>query len=83
MTYRSVVLLQHLHVRVVRQTLFADRREIGCFPSAPIQILLNLRHSGSRIAWSEVEAVFLKSRYLLPKVYSVSEASEYVVAGAQ
>jgi hypothetical protein len=57
-TYRSMVLLQHLHVRVIRQTLLAHGREICRLPSASVQILLDLgRHVGDVKARRDAEVV--------------------------
>jgi hypothetical protein len=45
-----MVLLQHLHVRVVRQASFTDRGEIGGFPTRAIQILFDLgRHDWKQV----------------------------------
>jgi len=43
----TIVLLEHLYIRVVRQALFADGREIGRLPPATVQVGLDLgRHDG-------------------------------------
>jgi hypothetical protein len=79
-----MVLLQHLHIRVVGQAFLADGREVGCLPSTTVQILLNLRrHVGDELACFEVETVCTVSQYSGLVVYSVSGVSEYVVVGAQ
>jgi hypothetical protein len=52
-----MVLLQHLHVRVVRQASFTDRGEIGGFPTRAIQILFDLgRHGWKQITRTRTEA---------------------------
>jgi hypothetical protein len=57
-TYRTVVFLQHLHIRVIWQTFLADGRKVGSFPSTPVQILLNLRrHIGGEWASLGAEVV--------------------------
>jgi hypothetical protein len=83
-TYRSMVLLQHLHVRVVGQAFLADGREVGRLPSAAVQILLDLgRHVGGEMACFAVENVYAASQQSKLGVRSVSGVSEYVVVGAQ
>lgn len=55
-----MILLQHLHVRVVWQTLFANGREVGRFPAAAIQVGLDLgRHvgRGSAVTVEEMSSV--------------------------
>jgi hypothetical protein len=43
-----MVFLQHLHIWVVWETFFADRREVGRLPPAAVQVGLDLgRHAGS------------------------------------
>lgn len=64
-----MVFLQHLHVRVVGQAFFADRREVGRLPAATVQVGLDLgRHSDStgenigkwpRSVWLALECVFV------------------------
>ena len=51
-TYSSIILLQHLHVGVLRQTSLTHGWEIGCLPARAIQVLLDLRrHLRGDDAW--------------------------------
>ena len=47
-TYCAVVFLQHLHIWVIWETFFADRREVGRLPAAAIQVGLDLGWHGGR-----------------------------------
>jgi hypothetical protein len=57
-TYRAMILLQHLHIRVVWQALLAYRGKVGRLPAAAIQILLDLRrHVGGEMARAAAKVV--------------------------
>lgn len=47
LAFRAMVVLQHLDIRVVGETVLADGGEVGRFPAGAVQVLLDLRrHSG-------------------------------------
>jgi hypothetical protein len=43
LAFSTIVLLQHLHVRVFGKAVLADGREIGRLPTGSVEILLDLR----------------------------------------
>ena len=60
LTFRSVILFQHLYVRVVGETSFTDGGEVGLLPARAVDVLLDLRSSHDRIG-SEVVSDFVTS----------------------
>ncbi len=48
-TFSTIVLFQHLNIRIVGQAVFAAGREVCGFPARTVEILFNLwrRHDGS------------------------------------
>jgi hypothetical protein len=47
LTFCSVVILQHLNVGVIWETVLADRGEVGGLPAGAVEILLDLRRHGA------------------------------------
>lgn len=47
LTFCAVIILQHLDVGVIWQTVFTDRGEVGGLPAGAVEILLDLRRHGA------------------------------------
>lgn len=69
LTFCSVVILQHLNVGVIRETVLADRGEVGCFPTGAVEILLDLRRHDACVL--ELEQQCLVSLVSCNVVYKV------------
>jgi hypothetical protein len=51
LAFGSVVLLQHLHVRVVREAAFTDGWKISRLPPGPVEVLFDLRRRHIGVYW--------------------------------
>lgn len=81
-TYSSVVLLQHLHIRIVRETFLAYGREVCGLPARSVQVLFNLRHSRDNEVARSAGGIFgIVCRCRLATEVSVSAVDEYVIVG--
>lgn len=41
--FRAVVVLQHLHIGILRQAVLTHRRKVCALPAGPVEILFDLR----------------------------------------
>lgn len=60
-----MVVLQHLDIRVVGETVLADGGEIGRLPAGAVQVLLDLRRHSGNVQRLQLCNGFLSCRAML------------------